>query len=280
MRMNTRNLILMAVLVVAMIVMVFLGTRPEDLDPADPLETAGDSGALFPDADENAINRFEIRQLPAQPPADATEAPTATEEPTEGEPAPDPAAEIVVVMTKDDADIWTISEATNATEREADQTLVVGTMSIVAGYEYSDRITSVTDEEARAAFGLVPPQYEIVLADDTNTYRLFLGDKNPGGSRYYAQLEGDSETVYLLNAAQLDNVVNYVNDPPYVPPPTATPTPTATPNPFSEVEQTATAQAALDATATMQAGIIATAESVEVGPEAPADETEEATEEP
>jgi hypothetical protein len=66
------------------------------------------------------------------------------------------------------------------------------------------------------------------------------GDKNPQGSSYYVQEEGD-ENVYLLYASTIDDLKRLVTEPPKKP----TPTPTLTPTPGITVTVTATATPAM-----------------------------------
>jgi hypothetical protein len=260
MRFNARNLILLLVGAGVAGALIFFGTRDPGDATAPATETAAQPGPLFPQVNTEDVTRFEIRSL-AQ--TSATEEATP---PDSDDDAPQPS---LVVMQRDEEGIWTITEATNSTDRDADQMIIVGTVGNVVGLQYAD---SFSVEEAAADlsdFGLSEPAYEIVISDDEADYKLMLGAKNPGGRRYYVQQSDDTDTVYLAPADILDNVVNYIAQPPYIPPPTATPTPFPTANPYSEVEQTATAQAASEATATAQA------EAADLGPEAPATETDD-----
>jgi hypothetical protein len=74
----------------------------------------------------------------------------------------------------------------------------------------------------------------------------------------------EAATIYLVPSDAIDALIALVGQPPYLPlPPTATPQP-PTPNPFSEVDQTATAEAEMQnliesLTATAQAAIVLTA---------------------
>lgn len=74
----------------------------------------------------------------------------------------------------------------------------------------------------------------------------------------------EAATIYLVPSDAIDTLIALIGEPPYLPlPPTATPLP-PTPNPFSEVEQTATAEAEMQnlidsLTATADAAVIVTA---------------------
>jgi hypothetical protein len=279
MRINGRNLIFIAIGLIVMVALIVLGTRDANAPDGngDPTETAAQIGPLFPDLSEENVVRFEIRGFEREPEEVDPEEPTATPTPT---PLPDVEVETgpidpgEVIMTKDDENIWTIEEATNSTDREPDQLIIVGAMSLVVGLEYDDRFSLEETGGALEDFGLDDPAYEIVLSDGETDATLTLGDTNPAGQRYYATLNDDTDTVYLVTTSILNNIVDYTLEPPYVPAPTATPTPFPTANPFSEVEQTATAEVELGATATAEAEFMATIEAAsateDVGP-APAD---------
>jgi len=283
MRMNTRNMILLVVLVIIIGGLIFYNSRSTD-NSADSTPTAvAETGLLFPDANKDTINRFEIHELPQTP--DENAEPTATPTPVldpEAVVETEPAELGLLVMSKDEGGVWTIDESTNSTDRAVDQVTVVGTMSVVAELDYSDRFT-LEEGTTLADFGLEEPQYEILIADAENEYTAYVGSKNPGNTRFYVRINDDEETIYLISSSVLNNVLDDIDKPPYVPAPTATPTEFPTANPYSEVEQTATAQVELDASATAGAEFNATAtaiaeETALIGPEEP-QSTEEATEE-
>ncbi len=279
MRLNTRNIVLVLVGVAVMAALIFFGTRDADAPAEEATETAAESGPLFPEIAAEDVVRFEVRGFEQEPdPDDPTPTPTATpfpDAPPTEPPAMDPGE---VVLTKDDEDIWTIEEATNSTDRETDQLIVVGTIANVAGLEYADRFSINDTESTLENFGLVEPSYEIILETADTTQTLTLGNTNPGGRRFYAQLDGDDETIYLVATDILNNVVNYTLEPPYVPAPTDTPTPLPTANPFSEVEQTATADAMIQEMMTAQAESAPTETPLGPAP-APSNDDDEATEE-
>ncbi|MEL7237176.1 MAG: DUF4340 domain-containing protein, partial [Chloroflexota bacterium] len=274
-----RNIIVGVVLIAVIAGLIIYGNQTStDIDATPTVDTETVTGALLPDVDSTTINEFAIRELPQTPPEDATEEPTAlpsptpvtTEEPldslaTDGEPR--------TIMRKNADGFWVITEATNATDRGVDQVTAQGTVDIVASLDFADQFAISESGADLAAFGLEEPLYQITLANSTETFNVLLGEKNPAGTRYYVQLDGDADTVYLVVSDILDNVVGYIENPPYVPPPTPTPTATATPNPFSEVEQTQTAQAIFDATST---AVAIPTEDDSVGPALPDGVTEDA----
>lgn len=274
MRLNPRNLIFLAIAAVLMVVLIVMGRTPQSTDATPTAEVSGESGSVFEGALAENINRFEVRELPQPDAPTATPAPTTQAEDAAATEEPAPSEPPFVRMSRDDEGVWTIDAATNATERDADQLMIVGTVSLILDLGYTDRFSLAENNLSAADFGLENPQYEVVLADGENEYRLLLGAKNPAGTRYYAQRDTDTDNVLLIVSDIVDNVLRYTDAPPYVPPPTATPTATRTPNPISEVDQTATAQVEFDATATAEAILFATPTPTEnIGPELPTETT-------
>lgn len=88
-----------------------------------------------------------------------------------------------------------------------------------------------------------------------------------------------SGTVYTVQRATLDTLLNLITLPPYVPSPTPSPSPTVTLNPMSEVEQ-ATATAQFYATATELFAQLETETAATAAAEVTAEATAEATEAP
>lgn len=172
-----------------------------------------------------------------------------------------------VVMTKDAANVWKIEESASPSDLATDQTKAVGTMSVLASLNAVDSFTT----ENLADFGLDQPKYTMTLTDtDNKTYTVKIGNQSPANPRYYALVDENTTTVYVLLKDLVDGLISQITAPPYVPTPTPSVTPTATANPFSEVEQTATAAAQLTAIAEA---------TVEATPEATAESTTEATSE-
>jgi hypothetical protein len=136
------------------------------------------------------------------------------------------------------APIWVISEATNITDRAIDYLQAENAVTVFTALQSAGSFAG----ESLANFGLETPQYTIVgTATDGSTQRVDVGVQSPTTQRYYVLLNGDTTTVYQVQADQLDSLINLIANPPYIPLPTETPLPSATPNPFSEVEQTQTA---------------------------------------
>lgn len=266
MRFNRGTLALFAVSVIVIIGILLLNNNRASA-PGESTPTSAESGLLFGTVNQDIINRFEVRD-------------SVTGEAT--------------VMTKDDQGIWSIDESAVSSQTGVDQMMVVGSMGQLADLEYADRFTSADVENFDLAdYGLAEPANTLVLGSaDGTTYTLIVGKKNPGGTRYYAQVEivpgpeatpeatpeeaADVETIYLVQTYTLGNLINMIATPPYEATATPTQTPYPTANPYSEVQQTATAAAAWTATAeyTPEATIEATAE---VTAEAPAEATPEVT---
>jgi len=107
----------------------------------------------------------------------------------------------------------------------------------------ANRVLSETNEPL-SVFGLAAPGYVIrimPLGEDEMVLRI--GDKNPQGTAYYVQIEGQrpepvegQQPIYLLPTYALDQAIGLLTSPP-VPP---TPTPTATPAASPEVTETPT----------------------------------------
>ncbi|MBZ0283355.1 MAG: DUF4340 domain-containing protein [Anaerolineae bacterium] len=248
MRLDRNTLILIGVCAIVIIAVIVLGGQPGAAPDVTPTAQAEGAGPLFPaiadTGTQGDIVRFEVLNN------------------TDGS---------KVVMTKDDANVWTISEATNARDLATDQTQAVGAMSILASLSAIDRFES---DQPLSAFGLETPFYTFTLtAKDGTTYVVKIGAQTVANPRYYA-LVGDTTTpIYLLPKDLVDGLISEISNPAYVPAPTPTATATSTPNPFSEVEQTATA-------AVEQAQFFATLTATAQGtgaPELTAEATAEAT---
>ncbi len=216
MRLN-RGTILLGLLSIIVIAAVYiLSNQPgEQNATGTPTATAQSAGPLFPDIAEldnqSKIVRFEIVNT-----TDSSK----------------------VIMTKDAASVWTVSEATNAQELATDQTKAVGMMSNLASLAAVDKF----DTDKLADFGLDAPKYTMTLTDsDGKTYVVKVGNKATTTPRYYVLVNDDTKTVNIVQGSTIDMLVNNVAIPAYVASPTPSATPTPSPNPYSEVEQTATA---------------------------------------
>jgi hypothetical protein len=143
-----------------------------------------------------------------------------------------------VVMTKDAASVWTVSEATNTQQLATDQTKAVGMMSNLASLTAIDKF----ETDKLADFGLDKPKYTMTLTDSAGkTYSVKVGNKAITAPRYYVLVNDDTKTVYLVQSSTVDMLIANIAIPAYVASPTPLPSATPSPNPYSEVEQTATA---------------------------------------
>lgn len=223
MRLKGGTLLLLLASVIVIVAVLVLNNQPAAAPDTPATPTGETSGPIFPDifdtTAQEAIVRFEAVN-------------NQTGEKT--------------VMTKDDAGVWTVVEATNASDLATDQVKAVGTMSILASLTATDRFTT----DKLADFGLDAPTHTLTLTDkDGKTYTVKVGRQAPANPRYYALVNDDAQTVYVLPKDLVDNLVRQmIAVPPYVASPTPTATPTRTPNPLSEVDMTATA--AVEQTAT------------------------------
>lgn len=235
MRLNRGTILLLLVSLVVIVAVLALNNQRTSAPDVTPSATAlAEAGPIFPaiaDVDDQGnIVRFEVT---------------------------DNSAGTKIVMTKDEADVWTVEESASPDDLATDQTKAVGTMSVLASLNALDRFTT----ENLAEFGLDEPTYTLVLTDsEDQTYTLKIGNQSPANPRYYALVDDDTGTVYVVQKDLVDNLTRQITQPPYVPSPTPTATATATANPFSEVQQTATAAAQQTATAEAIATIEATVE--------------------
>lgn len=217
MRLNRGTLLLGLASIIVIVAVVVLSNQPGGLtvSTGTPTATAQSAGPLFPDINsvdnQSKINRFEIINN-----TDSSK----------------------VIMTKDAASVWTVTEATNKQALATDQTKAVGMMSNLASLTAIDKFTT----DKLADYGLDKPAYTMTLTDsDNKTYTVKVGSKAATTPRYYVLANDDTQNVYLVQNTTIDMLISNIAIPAYVASPTPTATFTATPNPYSEVEQTATA---------------------------------------
>jgi hypothetical protein len=247
---------------VGAIAVIVVGILLNDQQSATPTATATPTaagegaGPLFPSiadpANQAGIVRFEVQDVTAG---------------------------TKLIMTKDTTtNNWAVTESAVPGDQGTDQTKAVAAMSRLAGLNATQRFP--LGETALATFGLDAPNTILILTDSAGaTYTVRVGAANAATRRYYALVNDDTATVYVVNQSDIDGLKGQITAPPYLPTATPTITPTASPNPFSEVEQTATA--VVEQTATMDAlmtVVAATAESTaEVTAEATAESTADAS---
>jgi uncharacterized protein DUF4340 len=217
MRLNRGTIILGLASLIVLVAVIVLSNQPGGLtvNTGTPTATAESAGPLFPDISttdsQSKIVRFEIVNT-----TDNSK----------------------VVMTKDAASVWTVSEATNAQQLATDQTKAVGMMSNLASLTAIEKF----ETDKLADYGLDKPKYTMTLTDSAGkTYVVKVGNKATTTPRYYVLKDDDTKTVYLVQNTTVDMLIANIAIPAYVASPTPSPTATASPNPYSEVEQTATA---------------------------------------
>ena len=217
MRLNRGTLFLGLISIIVIVAVYLLSSQPGGLtvNTGTPTATAESAGPLFPDINtvdtQSKIVRFEIVNT-----TDNSK----------------------VVMTKDAASVWTVSEATHAQQLATDQTKAVGMMSNLASLTAIEKF----ETDKLADYGLDKPKYTLTLTDSAGkTYVVKVGNKATTSPRYYVLTNDDTKTVYLVQNSTVDMLIANIAIPAYVASPTPLPTATTTPNPYSEVEQTATA---------------------------------------
>jgi hypothetical protein len=95
-------------------------------------------------------------------------------------------------------------------------------------------LRTLSSVQALAEYGLgAAPTYTIEFrTSGGGSYELQIGTKNPGETGYYAQISG-SDNVYLIPVSSVEQVIEFVENPPYVQPQTLEPG-TGTPAPTGE----------------------------------------------
>lgn len=231
MRLNRGTLVLLAASVIVILAVLLLNNQPASAPALTPEATAEGAGTIFPELAQDTVVKFEAVN------SDGTQK---------------------TVLTKDDGGAWAVTEATNASDLATDQTKAAEVVQSLAALASIDRF-ALGDQPA-ADFGLDAPAHTFTLTDqESQTYTLKIGSKSPTTPRYYAFVNDDTETVYVVQQGAVDNLVSQMlTIPPYVASPTPTPTLTATLNPFSEQEQATQTAQALE---TFMAQLTATAEN-------------------
>ena len=209
MRLNRGTLIFIVVLAVVIVAAAFLlrddTTEIPDTD-AETVPTT-EPQVLFPNLTTDAVTALSINRRVQESEATVT---------VETELA---ATTLSLVYANE---TWSLANPDASGEtREIDQTRVEQAISTLLGL----RARESFETDNLAQFGLEAPAYDVSFTAGGTNYRLQVGNKNPGGTQYYA-LMGDDGNVYLLtSSASVDMVLNLLNPLPYVVPPTPTPVP-------------------------------------------------------
>jgi hypothetical protein len=223
MRLN-RGTIVLLVGSIAVIALVLILSNPA-IAPTTPTPTPSTQrvGTMFPDVTADTVIRFEVRNYQ-------------TGEHT--------------VVTKDSQNFWTITDATNATTRLTDQANVTEKLGRLVAIKYVDRFSPEEVSNYNAAtYGLDKPDYEISMTSSTGTeYTIFVGKKNPGGTRYYALVNVGPASTPLLPAESTAEATGEATS-------EATAESTVAPEGTPEVSAESTTEATAESTAAISAPV-------------------------
>lgn len=197
MRINRNTLILLVISVVVIVAALALTSNPasapgENGTPTPTSEAV--AGPLFPElTDAATVTRLEIR--------DNAEAGGFT------------------VMNRGEGDTWTLETSTLNPDAGVDAAKIAENIDRFIKLESADGFAS----EDLAQFGLDAPAYTITATtSDDQTFTLHIGGQNAGQTRFYALLNDDKSTVYILQKANPNTLIGLIAAPPYI---VATPEP-------------------------------------------------------
>jgi len=182
---NTLMFLVMGLVVIGLALLVLSGGGTANTT-ASPTPQGG--GPLFPDLAMQDVTQITIRDE-----ASATE---------------------TIIRQAEDG-TWVLEGRSEALAQTAVDTAVSNLVNLRAETRFS-----ATD---LAQYGLDAPKTSLSFRAGEQEYRLLIGRKNPAGTRYYALLGDDRETVHLVTGtSELDTLSGYVSNPPILQP---TPTP-------------------------------------------------------
>lgn len=125
------------------------------------------------------------------------------------------ASNLSVELKQGEDGTWTVANNPNPAQQ---QTLDNAVASII-NIQSSDRF----EAQDLAPYGLDNPTHTITIVTQENEYTLRIGSRNPSGTRYYALVNDDNQTVYMLsNVSAVNTMTGYITTPPIV---QITPTP-------------------------------------------------------
>ncbi len=128
-----------------------------------------------------------------------------------------------VAVTRQGKDDWHMQQPKDSATDPFRVTRAVGSL---AHLDATRVLTNATD---LTAYGLITRTLEArVTLSDTTEYLLQVGNPNPDKSAYYA-LKGTDKQVYLISSTTIQDLQDFVNNPPYPPTPTPAPLPTLPP---------------------------------------------------
>ncbi len=119
-----------------------------------------------------------------------------------------------------------------ATPEAADQSRVSSIATRLNPLKAQSRVVDAAQPDQLAEYGLNPVEASVTVRTSEQSTTLSLGRRNPGGTGYYAMVEGNPG-VYLIDALLGDDLVKLTTQPPT--PPTPTPVPSASPAPATPV---------------------------------------------
>lgn len=130
-------------------------------------------------------------------------------------------AQTVISQAEDNA--WQLDETADPAPGTLAQPEIDDAITTLVELTTTDRFAP---ENELAVYGLESPAYTVEFNTEETTYSLQIGDSNTAGTRYYAFMGDDTDTIHLLsNKDALDRVLEIALAPPYIIEPTATPEP-------------------------------------------------------
>lgn len=247
MRLNRNTLIFIALLAIVSVVAGIFLQDDEDSD-TPTVEVTAETIQIFPSVAEAGIISLTISEIreagdtrPTPIPGNATlEAPTPLPDDVE----PEMTSEIVALSKDAETSIWTSGDATTQSlDGTIDGTQLTGAISNLVNLQSNRQFTPSDGNYAQ--YGLDEPAFDIhfvegVIAEtgvvaegdeptsqEAISYRLRIGNRTVGENSYYAFLNEDSETVYIINGASIlqNSILNLTTSIPLelVPTPTAAP---------------------------------------------------------
>ncbi|MGJ3238092.1 MAG: DUF4340 domain-containing protein [Anaerolineae bacterium] len=243
MRLNRNSAIFIALLAVVIVVaLIFLQDEPATTPDPDSAEATAQVVSLFPAVDQTQITALTISEVravddtrPTPIPGNPTlESPTPLPEGIEAETI----TEVLSLTRAISGSEWVISDTSTSTPASVvDSARVDSALSILVNLRANRQF--IPDNGDYAQYGLDAPTIDIQFvqaptvsdddqdAGDAVNYRLQIGDATVGENSYYALLNDDSETVYVVTGGSnlRNSVFSLLTTPPLQP----TPTPTAVP---------------------------------------------------
>lgn len=250
MRLNRGTAIFIAIIVIIIVISAIFLNDDDDSTPAGipTVPATAETVQLFPSVSETNIQSITISAQVEVGDTRPTPIPgNPTLEPLT--PLPDgvdaPMTSETLTLTRNDLGEWVVSEGTNASPTDTLDSASLDQSLLTLVTLRSNQQFTPSDGNYEQ-YGLDNPTYDISFEEvpvaatgvstegtptetsaSTNTYRLRLGNQTVGENAYYAFLNDDSETVYIItNANALESSV--LNLPTNVPL-QALPTPTAAP---------------------------------------------------